>query len=94
MKDDLSDLSSRNDIESTYESDYRHNQGKRKSDQKEDPIKLCTHLTAKLLTKDSKAKNFRFKMYEDPLQCWISFLRFVESLEMIFHNTQKLMKYF
>ena len=33
-------------------------------------------------------------MDEDPLQRWICFLAFVASLVMIFHSTQKLVKYF
>ena len=55
-------------------------------------IKLCTRLTAKLLTTAHKYKIIRFKVDEDPLQPRIYFLAFVESLEMIFHNTQKLVK--
>ena len=31
-----------------------------------------------------KSKIIRFKMDEDPLQPWIHFLTFIESLEMIF----------
>ena len=31
-----------------------------------------------------KSKIIRLKMNEDPLQLWIYFLKFVESLEMIF----------
>ena len=51
---------------------------------KKDPIKLYTRLTEKLLTTAYKSKIIRFKMDEDPLQCRIYFLTFVESLEMIF----------
>ena len=58
-----------------------------------DPIKLCTSLTAKLLSTAYKSKIIWFKMDEDLLQRRIYFLTFVESLEMIFHNTQKLVKY-
>ena len=52
--------------------------------QKNDPIKLCASLTAKLLTKVCKSKIIRFKMDEDPLQRRIYFLTFIESLEIIF----------
>ena len=38
----------------------------------------------KLLTTAYKSKIIRFKMDEDPLQRWIYFLTFEESLEMIF----------
>ena len=31
-----------------------------------------------------KSKIIRFKMDEDPLQCWIYFLTFIDSLDMIF----------
>ena len=48
-KDDSSDpLSS--DSGSSYDSDYKRKQHKRKSDQLNYPIKLCARLTAKLLT--------------------------------------------
>ena len=47
-------------------------------------IKLCTRLTAKLLTTAYKSKRFKFKLDEDSLQRRIYFLTFVESLEMIF----------
>ena len=47
-------------------------------------IKLCTHLTAKLMTTAYKSNIARFKMDDDPLQYQIYFLTFVESLEKIF----------
>ena len=51
---------------------------------KNDPIKLCANLTAKLMTTAYESNIIRFKMDEDPLQRRIYFLTFVESLEMIF----------
>ena len=48
-----------------------------------DPIKQSATLTEKLLTTSYKSKVIRFKMDEDPLQCRIYFLTFLESLEMI-----------
>ena len=48
-KQDSSDSSS-SDSDSSDESDYRHKQHKNKSQNKRDPIKLCAHLTDKLLT--------------------------------------------
>ena len=83
-KDDLSDPSSSNNSDSSYNSDYRRKKLKRKSDRKNDPIKLCAHLTAKLLMTAYKSKIIRFKMDEDTLQRRIYFPTFVESLGMIF----------
>ena len=60
-KDDLSDPSSSNNSDSSYDSDYRRKIHKRKIDQKKDPIKLCTRLTAKLLTTVHKSNIIRFK---------------------------------
>ena len=54
------------------------------SDRKNDPIKLCARLTAKLMTTVYKSKIIRLKIDKDPLQRQIYFLTFVESLEMIF----------
>ena len=56
--------------------------------------KLCTQLTAKLLTTAYKSKIINFKLNEDPLQYQIYFLTFVESLEMTFYRTKKLVEYF
>ena len=92
-KQNLSDsLSSGSDF--SYDSDHRRKQRKRKSHQKKDPIKLCSCLIGKLLTKVYKSKIIRFKLDEDPLQLRIYFLTFVESLMMIFPSIKKLVKYF
>ena len=72
-KDDLSNPSSSNDSDLSYDSDYIRKRCKRKSDRKNDPIKLCAHLTAKLLMTAYKSKIIRFKMDEDPLQRRIYF---------------------
>ena len=56
----------------------------RRATGKKDPIKLCTRLTARLMTAAYKSKIINFKLYEDPLQHRIYFLTFVESLGMIF----------
>ena len=58
------------------------------------PIRLCATLTSKLLTTAYKSKIIRFKMDEDPLQRQIYFLAFIDSLDMIFHSTEKLVKFF
>ena len=50
---------------------------------KNNPIKLCALLTAKLPTTAYKSKIIRFKMDENPLQRQIYFLTLVESLDMI-----------
>ena len=47
-------------------------------------IKVCSHLTAKLLLRAYKSNIIRFKIDEDPLQRRIYSLNFVESLDMIF----------
>ena len=57
---------------------------KNKKHRKEDPIKLCATLTAKLLTTTFKSKIIKFKLDEDPLHHWIYFLIFIDSLCMIF----------
>ena len=93
-KDDSSDPSLSDDSDSSDEVITDANDAKKKRHQKKDPIKLCASLTEKLLTTAYKSKIIRFKMDEDPLQRWIYFLTFVESPEMIFYNTQKLVKYF
>ena len=53
-------------------------------EEKQDPIQLCTKLTAKLLKTAYKLKILKSKLDEDPLQHRVYFLTFVESLEMIF----------
>ena len=60
------------------------NEAEKKKHRKNDTIKLCATLTAKLLTTAYKLKIIRFKMDENPLQRQIYFITFVESLEMIF----------
>ena len=82
-KQDASESSSRYS-DSSDDSDYRCKRRKKKSHRKKDSIKLCARLTEKLLTTAYKLKIIRFKPDEDPLQCRIYFLAFVESLEIIF----------
>ena len=72
------------DSDLSGESDYRRKQRKKKSHREKDPIKLCTCLTEKFLTAAYKSYIIRFKLDEDPLQRWMYFLTFVESLEVIF----------
>ena len=83
-KYDSSDSSSSDDYDSSDESDYRRNRRKNKKHRKNNPIKQCENLTAKFLTTAFKSTIIRFKIDEDPIQCRIYFLTFVESLEMIF----------
>ena len=84
QKDDSSDPSSSDDSDSSDDSHYRHKRRKDKKHQKEDPIRLCGTLTAKLLTTAFKSKIIRFKLDEDPLQRQIYFLTFSDSFDMIF----------
>ena len=93
-KDDSSDTSSSDDSESSEDSYYRRKRRKYKKHRKEDPIRLCSALTAKLLTTAYKSKIIRFKMDEDPLQRLIYFLTLIDSLDKIFLNTEKLVKSF
>ena len=67
-KDDSSDPSSSDDSDSSEDSHYRRKRRKDKKHWKEDPIRLCATLTAKLLTTAFKSKIIRFKLDEDPLQ--------------------------
>ena len=76
-KDDSSDPSSSDNSDSSNDSDYRRKLHKRENDRKTNPIKLCAHLTEKLLTTAYKSKIIRLKMDEDPLQRRIFFLTFV-----------------
>ena len=46
----------------------------------------------KLLTTAFKSKMIIFKLDEDPLQRRIYFITFIDSLNMVFHNIEKLMK--
>ena len=93
-KDDSSDPSSSNDSDSSNDSHYRRKRRKDKKHQKKDLIRLCATLTAKFLMTAYKSKIIRFKMDEDPLQRQIYFLVFIDSLDMIFHSTEKLVKFF
>ena len=93
-KYDSSDLSSSDDsddFDSSEESHYGRRRRKNKKHKKKDPIRLCATLTAKLLTTAYKSKIIRFKLDEDPLQRRIFFLTFIDSLNMIFPNIEKLM---
>ena len=81
-KDDSSDPSSSDDSDgsdSSEDSRYRRRRRKNKKHWKKDPIRLCATLTAKLLTVAFKSKMIRFKLDEDPLQCRIYFLTFIDS---------------
>ena len=87
--DDSSDPSSSNESDSSNDSHYRRKKRNNKKHRKKDPIRLCATLTEKLMTTAYKSKIIRFKMDEDPIQLWIYFLTFIESLEMIFsHYTE------
>ena len=93
---ELSD-SSPSDSDSSNESDYkikRRNKNMSYQKKKWHPIKLCAKLTAKLLATTYKLNIITFKLDENPLQRRIYFLNFIQSLEMIFHNIRKIVKYF
>ena len=92
--DDSSDPSSSDDSDSSEDSQYRCKRRKDKKHLKEDPIRLCETLTEKLLMTAYKLKIIRFKLDEDPLQRRIYFLTFIDSLDMIFLNIEKLVKSF
>ena len=86
-KDESPEPSSSDDYDSSDSSEdshYRRRRRKNKKHRKEDPIRLCTTLTEKVLTTAFKSKIIRFKMDEDPLQRRIYFLTFIDSLNMIF----------
>ena len=53
-KDDSSDPSLSDNFDSSYDSDCRCKQRRRKSDRENDPIKLCARLTANYLTESYK----------------------------------------
>ena len=94
-KYDLSDPSSSDDSDdsdSSEDSHYRRRRRKNNKHWKKDPIRLCATLTAKLLTTAFKSNMIRFKLGEDPLQHRIYFLTFIDSLNMVFTNIEKLMK--
>ena len=80
----MSEPSSSNNSDLSYNSDYRRKRRRRKSDWKNDPIKLCALLTAKLLTTSYLKLFIKFNMDEDPLQQRIYFIIFLESLGMTF----------
>ena len=82
------------DSDSSEDSHYRRRRRKNKKHWKQDPIRLCATLTEKLLTTAYKSKIIRFKLDEDPLQRQICFLTFIDSLNMIFLNIEKLVKSF
>ena len=96
-KDDSSDPSSSDDsdgYDSSEDSHYRRRRRKDKKHRKKYPIRLCATLTAKLLMIAYKSKIIRFKLDEDPLQRRIYFLNFIDSLDIIFLNIEKLVKSF
>ena len=57
-----------------------------KKHRKKDPIRLCATLMEQLLTTAYNSKIISFNMDEDPLQCRIYFLKFVEFFDMIFSH--------
>ena len=86
-KDDSSESSSSDDSDdsdSSEESHYIRRRGKNKKHRKNDPIRLCATLAAKLLTTAFKSKMIRSKLDEDPLQRRIYYLTFIDSLNMVF----------
>ena len=92
MKQHSSDSLS-SDYYSSDDSDYKikiRDKNKRYCKNKRDPIKLCAKLTEKLLTTAYKLKVLKFKLDEDTLHNRICFLTFIESLDMIFPSTRKL----
>ena len=75
-KDDSSDPSSSDDSDdsdSSEDSHYRRRRRKNKKHRKEDPIRLCATLTAKLMTTAHKSKIIILKLDEDPLHRRIHF---------------------
>ena len=86
-KDESSDPSSSDDSDesdSSEDSHYRRRRRKNKKHREKDPVRLCATLTEKLLTTAYNSKIIIFKLNEDPLQRWIYFLNFLDSLDMIF----------
>ena len=64
-------------VEFSDKSDYKDKRrNNKKSYWKNDPIKLCSKLTAKFLMTAYKTKIIKFKMDEDPLHIRIYFLTF------------------
>ena len=83
QKKDSSDSSS-NSYDLSNKSDYRRKIRKNKKSHRENnTIKLCAKLTPKIPRTAYKSNIIKFKLDEDPLQRWIYFLIFLESLEMI-----------
>ena len=70
--------------DSNYKRRRRDKKKKYRKHKKYDPIKLCTKLTAKLLTTSYKSKIQKIKLDEDPLQHRIYFLNLIVSLKIIF----------
>ena len=64
----------------------KNNKNKRGSKFIFEPIKKYANLTAKLITAANKAKIIEFKCDEDPLQRWVYFLSFMNSLN--FYTSQ------
>ena len=72
------------DSDSSEDVHYRRRRHIHTEHRKNEPIRLCATLTAKLLTTAFKSKMIRFKLDEDPLQRRIYFLTFIDSLNMGF----------
>ena len=77
------------DSDSSKDGHYRRRRHKHTEHRKNNPIKLCATLTAKLLTTAFKSKIIRFRLDEDPLQRRIYFLTFIDSLSMIFSQYEE-----
>ena len=84
----LSDFSSLESSDSSDEKYYKQrwrakkDRNKRRSKTRFDqPINKCANLTYKILTTAYKLKVIRFKLDKDPLQFWVYFLSFMNSLK-------------
>ena len=55
-----------------------------------DPIENYAKLTDNLLTAAYKSKFINFRFYEDPKQCQVYLLSFVNCLKLFYHNLRKL----
>ena len=66
--------------DSNYKRKIFEKEKKYQKRKKQDPIKLCAKLIAKLLTTAYKLKVLEFDLDKDPLQRRIYFLAFIESL--------------
>ena len=89
-KDDSSHPSLSDDSDSSDDSHYRCKRRKDKKHREKDRIRLCATLTSELLTTVYKSKIIRFKLDEDPLQCRIYFLTFIDSLDIIFSQYREI----